>query len=274
MLIRICLIIAVVAGLVVGAVNLVQVKATITTTRAALNTTSNTLAQTQIKLTDTGNALNETKAKLDAITETLRTTEADRDSVRAEAAECRKNAETFTAKLEATVAEWTAKLEKTVTEWTAKLEKTTKERDGAQADLGAWTSLGLPVETIKKTMQDLVDAKEAIEAQKVENNILTTKNKKIQNELDYYVAPNKPVKLPGEIRSQVIVYDPKWDFVVLNVGTDQGVLEHGEFLLNRDSRLVAKVRVFRVDKDRCIANIVDGWKLGEVFEGDSAIPAF
>lgn len=72
----------------------------------------------------------------------------------------------------------------------------------------------------------------------------------------------------------MVVCDPKWDFVILNVGENQGVLERGDLLVNRDGKLVAKVRVLRVEKDRCIANLVPGWKLGEVAEGDSAIPAF
>jgi len=71
----------------------------------------------------------------------------------------------------------------------------------------------------------------------------------------------------------VVVVDPKWDFVVLNIGTDQSVLEHGEMLVSRNGKLVAKVIVRTVDKDRCIANIMPGWRLGDVFEGDLVTPA-
>ena len=121
---------------------------------------------------------------------------------------------------------------------------------------------------------DLKEAKSAIDAQNTEIKLLTTKNRKLENELAYYRDPEYRVKLPEGLKGQVLVSDPKWDFVVLNVGEEQGVLERGELLVNRDGKLVAKVRVFRVEKDRCVANTVNGWKLGEVFEGDSAIPAF
>jgi hypothetical protein len=67
--------------------------------------------------------------------------------------------------------------------------------------------------------------------------------------------------------------DPKWDFVVLNVGEDQGVLPDGELLVSRDGKLVAKVIVRSVQKDRSIANLVPGWQLGEIIEGDEVIPA-
>ena len=38
-------------------------------------------------------------------------------------------------------------------------------------------------------------------------------------------------------------------------------------------QLVAKVIVSSVQKDRCVANIMPGWQLGEVIEGDQVIPA-
>ena len=56
-------------------------------------------------------------------------------------------------------------------------------------------------------------------------------------------------------------------------GEDQGVLERGELLVNRNGKLVAKVVVRSVQKDRCIANVLPGWELGEVMEGDQVIPA-
>jgi hypothetical protein len=60
---------------------------------------------------------------------------------------------------------------------------------------------------------------------------------------------------------------------VLDIGENQGVLEDGELLVSRDGKLVAKVVVRTIEKDRCIANIIPGWKLGEVIEGDQVSPA-
>ena len=252
MLIRISLIVAVVAGLAVAVINFVQVKEVITTTRTDLNNTSNQLVQTQSTLAKTQKTLKETDAQLAVTKETLRTTEEARDAALADAESNRKRA----------------------ADLSAKLKQTTKERDEAQAELAAWEALGIPVNSVKKMIADFKDAQDQIAAQQGEIKILTTKNRKLENELAYYRDPEYRVKLPEGLRAKVLVSDPKWDFVVLNVGEDQGVLERGELLVNRDGKLVAKVKVFRVDKDRCIANTVNGWKLGEVFEGDSAIPAF
>ncbi|MCX6923024.1 MAG: hypothetical protein NT154_07425, partial [Verrucomicrobia bacterium] len=106
-----------------------------------------------------------------------------------------------------------------------------------------------------------------------ENKILAQKIKKLENELAIYVTPEKFVLLPASLKGKVLVTDPKWNFVVINVGEDQGVLERGELLVNRNGKLVAKVIVRSVQKDRSIANIMPGWELGEVMEGDQVIAA-
>jgi len=107
-----------------------------------------------------------------------------------------------------------------------------------------------------------------------ENKVLTKKMNKLAYELAKYQGPDKPiVYLPENLKGQVVVSDPKWDFVVINVGEDQGILQDGELLVNRNGRLVAKVIVTSVQKNRAIANVMPGWKLGELMEGDLVIPA-
>jgi type II secretory pathway component PulC len=79
--------------------------------------------------------------------------------------------------------------------------------------------------------------------------------------------------LRSDLKGRILAVDPKWNFVVLNIGGDQGVLNDGEMLVSRDGKLVAKVIVRSVQKDRSIANIVPGWQLGDVIEGDEVTPA-
>ena len=61
---------------------------------------------------------------------------------------------------------------------------------------------------------------------------------------------------------------------MINVGEDQGILKEGRLYVSRDGKLVAKLRVTSVEKDRCIANVMDGWRVGDVVEGDSVIPVY
>src|SRR5262249_28024129 len=102
--------------------------------------------------------------------------------------------------------------------------------------------------------------------------------KKLTNaleELALYRGGNEDVDLPlpANIRGKVVAVDPKWSFVVLDVGSDQGVREKGVLLVSRNSKLVAKVKVTSVQGGRSVANIVPGWKIGELLEGDLVVPA-
>jgi hypothetical protein len=252
MLIRISLIVAVVAGLAVAVINFVQVKEVITTTRNDLNTTSNTLVTTQADLSKTKKALKGTEAELASTKETLRTTEEARAAAIAEADSSKKRANQLSAQL----------------------KTTTQERDVAQGELAAWEALGISVDGVKGKLVELKEAQEEILAQKDEITVLSRSLVRATNQLALLIDPEFKVKLPEGLKGTVVVSDPKWDFVVLDIGEDQGVLEKGELLVNRDGKLVAKVRVFRVEKNRSIANLVGGWRIGDIVEGDKAIPAF
>ena len=115
---------------------------------------------------------------------------------------------------------------------------------------------------------------DTIDAINEEKAVLTRICRRVQNRIGRTTSgTNYVVKLRADLKGKVVVVDPKWDFVVLDIGDEQGVLKDGELLVSRDGKLVAKVIVRTVEKDRCIANIVPGWKLGEVFEGDQVTPA-
>jgi hypothetical protein len=119
----------------------------------------------------------------------------------------------------------------------------------------------------------LKEAQTAIAAINDEKSVLQRAVNRLTVRLNKYEGTNYVVTLRPDLHGQVVVVDPKWDFVVLNIGEDQGVLDDGELLVSRDGKLVAKVIVRSVEKDRSIANVVPGWKLGEVIEGDEVSPA-
>lgn len=252
MLIRISLIIAIVAGLAVGAINFIKVKEIITTTRQARdefeknwNTEKDTHGKTKKDLAGT-------REKLTATEATLKTTEEARDTAVADAEKNLKRGN----------------------ELTEKLKTSEQARDLAQAEVAAWRANGIEVHQVKAIIADLKKAKETISVQDDEKKILLGRNRQLQAKLDKFLTPDYRVPLPEGLKGTVTAVDPKWEFVVLNIGLDDGVLEDGELLINRDGKLVAKVKVTVVQRDRCIANLVPGWKLSDIVEGDFAIPTF
>ncbi len=251
MLIRICLIVAVVAGLAVGALNFTKVREKITALQAfqqaetqRANTAEADLAKTRTELADTTKQLQETTANLQATTE-------ERDKAVADVKRLTTDNETLTTNL----------------------QRVTGERDTAQAELARYTATGLTPDQIILANNRMKELQNNLEGTRAENRFLGQRIVKLENELARYVSPEKKVVLPASLRGKVVASDPKWNFVVLDIGENQGVLDHAEMLVNRNGKLVGKVVVRTVQKDRSIANVMPGWDIGEVAEGDQVIPA-
>jgi len=251
MLIRICLIVAIVAGLAVGALNFTKVKERITGLQADL--------KTQTTRADTAEAdLAKTRADLDNTTKELKTTKAELEDT----AKQRDDA----------VAEAKKRIDEAAT-LTAELQRTKGDLDTAQAELAAYTATGLKPEQITRANQRIKELERDLDGFTAENRKLGQTITKLNNELDRYRTPDKKVLLPATLKGRILVSDPKWNFVVLDIGENQGVLEFGELLVNRNGKLVAKIVVRNVQKDRSVANVMPGWDIGEVLEGDLVIPA-
>jgi hypothetical protein len=251
MLIRISLIVAIIAGLAVSGLNFLKVKEKITTIQQQREDERTAKVQAQTELAST-------KKDLEKTTADLKTT--------------RANLETATAERDKAVSDLAA-LNKRATQLAEEKDRITKERNDAQADLEAYKLTGLKPEQILALNKQYKDLQAALDASQDEKKLLGQKITRLQTELDRYVNPEKPVFLPAALIGKVLVTDPKWNFVVLNIGLDQGVKEYGEMLVNRNGKLVAKVIVRSAQKDRCIANVMQGWQLGEVMEGDQVTPA-
>lgn len=250
MLLRLSLIIAIIAALAVGVLNFVLVAKKIETVEQHRAEEQKLKGEALTELATTKTSLEKTTADLKQTKETLATTSAERDK----------------AVLDATAQS------KKATDLADKLASTTKERDEARADLGAYKATGQTPEQILSFNVKIKKIQESLDVALEEKKVLTRHAAKLQAQLDKIFKPDYFVVLPQELRGKVLATDPKWDFVVLDIGIDQGVLEDGELLVNRNGKLVAKVRVSSVEKTRCIANIVPGWKIGEVIEGDSVLP--
>ncbi len=251
MLIRISLIVAIIAGLAVGVINFVKVKERVTALYAERDSERTQKEAAQTELADTKKTLDKTTAELKVTKQTLETTTSERDRAVADADAAKKRGDRLNEEL----------------------TKTRQERDDAQAELAAYEATGYKPQQVVAMGKQYKGLEASLEGAKEENKLLGQAIKKLKNELAIYVTPEYVVPLPPSLKGKILVADPKWNFVVISVGEEQGVLEHGELLVNRDGRLVAKVKVRSVQKDRAIANVMPGWQLGDVMEGDLVIPA-
>jgi hypothetical protein len=154
-----------------------------------------------------------------------------------------------------------------------KLTKANADLQDAQDQVAAYKASGLTPDEVVKLNKNFIDAQKQIVGITGERDLWQRRFVSTKAKLDALVTPDSFIPLPAELKGNVMVVDPKWDFVVLDIGADKGAIEDGEMLVSRDGKLVAKVIIRSVQKDRCIANIMPGWKLGEVIEGDVVTPA-
>lgn len=247
MALRISLILAVLAGLgVIGVSQFVlrpQIEQIITTrddnkkgwddAESRFRKKSKELSETQTRLTSTEKTLEETKTQLGAMT------------AKAESQEKRANG-----------------LDQT-------LAQTRQTLKTAQDKLEQWRQTALEPDQVKA----LIASEKKLQGDKAalidENAVLAKTVAQKQAELDTFRGKSDDPFVPREVRGKVTVVDPKWDFVVLDVGSGKGIPEKGVLLVSRNGELVAKVRVMSVEDQRSIANVMPGWKLKDIMEGDA-----
>lgn len=156
---------------------------------------------------------------------------------------------------------------------TKDLETVRAERTEAQQKLSRYELTGLDPEQIKTTIAELKKVTAQNTAIEEEKKILNRTLQRLQTKIDDLIGTNSEVvvQLPPGLKGKVLVVDPKWDFVVLDIGEKQQVLQNGVMAVHRSGKLVGKVKIVTVYPDRSIANVMPGWRLGDIQEGDQVL---
>lgn len=146
------------------------------------------------------------------------------------------------------------------------------ERDQAQAKLTAYELTGLNPDEIKEVIARL---KESLQTILVRDATIVERDRNIEGlkgRIQELVGEEGvPVILPAGMKGKVTVVDPKWEFVVIDLGKNDGMLLHGQMLVSRNGKLLAKVKIVNVQDNKSIANVLPGWKLEDILEGDTVL---
>ncbi len=164
-----------------------------------------------------------------------------------------------------------AEQEKRASKYFTDLQKSTADRIEAQRELAQWQALGVTPDQVKSIQAAAKKAVEERDAVEDEKKVLVRNNRQLAGELSRYKGDSIKVELPAGLKGQIIAVDNKWEFVVLDIGSNQGVLEYGELMVNRNGKLVAKVQVTNVQANRSVANVMADWKQADVQEGDQVL---
>lgn len=89
--------------------------------------------------------------------------------------------------------------------------------------------------------------------------------------LDQFIDDHQRSNTKVDLTGNVTASDPKFQFIVLDVGSEHGVEKDLEFNVQRDGKTIGAVKVVRVQKEHSVANPIEGTDGLQLLEGDSVI---
>ncbi len=148
----------------------------------------------------------------------------------------------------------------------ATLEQTVARKDAEIARLNLNISdLQTQVADLEKTVADkdaeIVVLKDTIDDQKdyivlLENRAGTT-------------AAGTATSTPDGLTGHVVLVNPAWNFVVLDIGSEHKLSVASVLLVHRDETLVGKIRVTQVNNNVAVGEIMRDWEKIPMREGDT-----
>ncbi len=248
MWIKIALIFSILASAGTIVLSELKVKSTIDT----LKTDKAKVVGDLTKMTDQKETLSKNLAKKQ---EELDTTTAERDAAKTSADQAMKEAAAEKANTAKATAETAAAKQET-----AAVKKTAEE----------FFNFGKSMDEVKKTFKELPEVKSELDIATAERKILAVRERKLDGELNAIKNAGKEVVMSEGIKGKVVAVDPKWEFCVISVGGNHGVLKNGELLVSRGGKIIGRLKVATVEPTHSVANIMPQWKKRgeEVMEGD------
>jgi len=243
---RLSLITVILAGLATAGLELTWLRDRIATLRGELATRTKALQRAETELTSARRELAATTTTLKQTAATLEAATADKQKALAAAAAQSARVQRLSEDL----------------------ARNQQDLSETQARLAQYRAAGLEPEQIVTAATQLRELQRSLDAAREANAHLAAQVKQLTT------VEAGPVYLPASLRAKVLACDPKWHFIVLDAGETAGVLEAGEVLVSRQGKLLGRAKVRRVQKDSCVADLLPGWQLGEIVEGDIAIAAF
>jgi hypothetical protein len=76
---------------------------------------------------------------------------------------------------------------------------------------------------------------------------------------------------PTGLTGRILVVNPDWNFVVLDVGSEAGLGTQTELIVYRTDQLVGRVRVSSVQNQTAVAEILQDWQQQPLREGDHVL---
>jgi hypothetical protein len=147
----------------------------------------------------------------------------------------------------------------------ASAKKNGPKKDLTEETGGERDDLEKRVEVLEGLYADLVKQVERLQ-ERIDSGIDAEAEKNVRKSAPVASEPER-LSRPAEVKATIVQTSGK--HVFLGVGTDQGIKEGDVFIIKRDDREVATVRVTKLISDMCKAEIIE--KNTEILKRDVAI---
>ncbi len=155
-----------------------------------------------------------------------------------------------------------------------KLDDITKDLANKQAEIDKYTKSLPPGMTIDQVQSKLKEFEEQFTTLEQEKKVLNEQLQKLDGEkkaLEEQAKNRREGKLPAGLTGHVLAVNDEWNFVVIDIGAKQGVIENVPMIVSRDGALIGKVKITSVEPSVCIADVMPEWKQGQIQEGDTVM---
>lgn len=150
-------------------------------------------------------------------------------------------------------------LNETVTQRNAEIARQTEQIGQLEQDKAG---LQVQIDDLHNTVAKMED-----EQQDLRDKIVTLEQ--TVTDLEAQLGQGTVKALPKGLHGRVLVVNSDWNFVVLDIGSDSGLVPNAEMLVHRGEQLIGKVLISGVTRQLAIADINNAWLQTGLKEGDS-----
>lgn len=153
-----------------------------------------------------------------------------------------------------------------------KLQSVQQDLSAKQAEIEKYAKAlppGMTIDQVKDKLQDLQTQFTTLDQEK---NILRDQLTKLDGEkkkLEEQAVRRRDGKMPAGLTGHIMAVNPDWNFVVLDIGANDGVVENVPMIIYRDGKLVGKIKITSVEPSIAIADILTEWQQAPPQEGDT-----
>jgi len=192
--------------------------------------------------------------------DTLQATIQDLETVRQDLSATKDELARTQSDLDRSVAQ-VATLNQSITEKNGQISRQETRIDGLEQEK---VSLQIQIDDLNNQMVETED-----ELRDAQDKVLTLEQTIQQLETELGYGKSRP--LPKGLTGRILYVNSDWNFVVIDLGSDDGLVPNAEMLIHRKDALIGKVTISGISRKMAVAELQSDWAQASVKEGDLVV---